>query len=131
MDAILESGLIPALGPLGVSFVALICCYFMWQRQTDQFKVLTDRQTDLIKEIADVSQGLMTTQAESRARSDQSTRQITEFQLKMAQSVPSRDEMTNAIRDTIASVRDMMAPIREDVTFIKRALLSKGGKNDD
>lgn len=136
MDGVIESGWLTTLGPGGLAFVALVVCYFIYQRQTDQFSQLSkqlDENMDGIKnQISETNElakealsKVDTVESANRAAFDASTKHVAAFQLEVARSSPSREEMHNAIDRMSDAFKEALNPMRDDLRTIKEAILRK------
>jgi nitrogen fixation-related uncharacterized protein len=116
VDAILQSSLLSELSPFAIGFMALVFCYFLWQRQTEQYN-------DLLGRITDIMKAQEKSDSEIRAANQAMASQNTAFQLEISGSRPSRAEMNESLDRITTSVRDMIAPVRDDLKTIKETLL--------
>lgn len=120
MDGILGSNLLTSISPVSVAFISLVVSYFLWQRQT---KESSDLQAGM-KELLESVRKIETEQASSSAAMAQ---QNAAFQIEISNTRPTRHEMNEALDRMTGTVRDLVQPMRDDITFIKNAFL-KGQK---
>ena len=116
MDGVIESNLLSNVGPYGLAVIALVCIYFLWQRQTQEFTALKDAMKDLLT----AAQKSETEQVSARQTMQQ---QITAFQVEIASTRPTRQEMNDSLDRVTNTVKDIIEPLRDDLAFIKTALL--------
>jgi flagellar biosynthesis/type III secretory pathway M-ring protein FliF/YscJ len=123
MDGILEANFLTQLGPVGIAVIALICCYFIYQA------VVTNR-TDAIDGLDQIRAEMEKMRTETTAALGTLTQQNIAFQIEIASTRPTRQEMTENIDRLKGVFSDLMLPIREDLSWLKNALLTKGRKDD-
>ncbi len=122
MDGILEANFLTQLGPLGIGVVALICCYFIYQ-------LVSTNRTDAVDGLEQIRAEMEKMRTQTTAALQTLSQQNTQFQLEIASTRPTRQEMTESIDRLKAVFSELMSPIREDLSWLKNAII-KGRKDD-
>jgi methyl-accepting chemotaxis protein len=136
MDAILESSLLTALGPIGLAAMALAACYFIWQRQNDQFNefgkrvdqvlnMLSEQIKETDKKAVEAADEVDNCRTENSAAIAALAATNAQFQIHISESRPTRDEINQSIARVVDAMKDVVAPLREDIKFLKDNLVSK------